>query len=130
MELRGLQKASPTVRASFDVADLELLAHYEMTDDATGDSRSGFAVILELTERRLLLESDVSFEPGDQLRINFFLPDSGADSGRINIALRCMVAQCRDGERLHYSTRISKISDASRRAIQNLHAHRASGSQQ
>jgi hypothetical protein len=111
------------------VADLELLAHYELRDSKSGDMRSGFAVILELTDRRLLLEGDVPFEAGDQLDVNFFLPDSGTDSGRTKVALCCVVAQCRDTEQLQYSMQISKISEASKSAIQNLHAENGSGSQ-
>ncbi len=130
LALSGLQKASAGDASSSDVSGLELLAHYELVDQKRGAERSGFAVLLELTDRRLMLESDVPFTPGDQLSMNFFLPDSGSEAGRTKISLSCAVAQCRDAEQLHYSARISKIGESSRRAIQNLHAERDSGSQE
>lgn len=108
---------------SANVADLELLAHYERLDAATGVSRSGFALLLELSERQLLLETDVAFEDGDELSLNFFLPDDlGVEAGRSKVSLRCRVMQCRSRDQLHFSARVSKIGDASRTAIQRLRA--------
>ena len=66
-------------------------------------------------------------ESGDSLSLNFFLPDAGSDSGRTKVSLRCMVAQCRDREQLHYSARISRISESSKRAIHKLHTELDSG---
>ncbi len=129
MTLNGLQKASSLVTTGCDVSDLELLAHYELVEESTGRARSGFAVLLELADRRLMLEGDVPFKAGDTLDMNFFLPDSGSDLGRTKISLRCMIAQCRDEEQLHYSARVSKITDRSKEAIEKLHAERRSGSQ-
>lgn len=117
--LSGLQKATPPAPVAVE-PQLELLAHYEVEDPETGHSRSGFAVILELTDRRMLVEGDVAFESGDELKIRFFLPDPGANSGRVNVALECTIAQCRDATKLHYSTRISKIGEAARSAIRSL----------
>jgi hypothetical protein len=128
VSLSGLQKASSSVANGSDVSDLELLAHYELVDEQTGRERSGFAVLLELTHRRLTLEGDVALSPGDTLKMNFFLPDSGSDEGRLKVSLSCMVAQRRDNDQLHYSARISKIGESSRRAIEKLHAERRSGS--
>lgn len=116
--LDGLQKAGAGVGSSGDSAQLELLAHYETTDDGSESCRSGFAVVLELTERRLLVEGDVTLTAGQELKISFFLPSR--DGGRTNVGLDCVVAQCRDAGRLHYSCRVSKISEASRRAISNF----------
>lgn len=118
--LSGLQKATSSVRRKGEPRPLELLAHYEIEDPETGDSRSGFAVILELTDRVLLIEGDVAFSVGDELRVSFFLPDPSSDSGRVNVSLRCAVAQCRDEAKLHYSTRISRIGNAAKRAIGNF----------
>lgn len=126
MSLNGLQKAVPP-GTSHDVAALELLAHYELANESTGEERSGFALLLELSDRRVLLETDVALEAGIEVSLNFFLPDAGPDAGRTKISLRCLVTQCRDTERLHYSARISKISGPSRRAIQQLHAELVSG---
>ncbi len=117
--LRGLKKATP-VAPGADRPQLELLAHYELDDPESGCTRSGFAVILELTVRRLLLEGDVDFAAGDELRVSFFLPDPDADSGRVNVALRCTVVQCRDAAKQHYSTRISKIGEAAKNAIRSF----------
>ena len=127
MALSGLHKASSREANGCDVSDLELLAHYELVEEGTGRARSGFAVLLELSERRLLLEGDVSFKPGDTLDLNFFLPDSGSDMGRTKISLRCAIADCRDLKQLHYNARISKIADRSKQAIEKLHAERSSG---
>ena len=103
-----------------DVRHLELLAHYECSDPATGNTRSGFAVILELTERRVLLEGDVALQMGDVLNMNFFLPSPGQESGRTSVSLECLVAQCRDTEKLHFSVRVAKIGEKSKLAIQAL----------
>ena len=127
LALTGLHKATPALSTSSSVAELELLAHYQQSDDATGDERSGFALLLELSDRRLMLEMDVALDPGSELSLNFFLPDAGADTGRTKVSLVCMVAQCRDPEQLHYSARISKISQPSKRAIEKLHAELGSG---
>ncbi len=116
--LSGLQKATSAVPDA--PRQLELLAHYELDDPKTGGSQSGFAVILELTDRRLLLEGDTAFSPGAELRVSFFLPDPKVDSGRVNVALRCSVAQCRDATKLHYSIRISKLSEAAKKAISSF----------
>ena len=116
--LSGSQKATSAVADA--PRQLELLAHYELDDPKTGDSRSGFAVILELTDRRLLLEGDAAFSAGAELRVSFFLPDPQADSGRVNVALRCIVAQCCDATKLHYGVRISKISEAAKKAISSF----------
>ena len=124
--LKGLQKATSVVPAPDAPRQLELLAHYELDDPETGDTRSGFAVILELTDRRLLLEGDVAFSADDELRLRFFLPDPQADSGRVNVALRCTIAQC-DATKLHYSARISKIGEAAKKAIRSFEPD-ASGS--
>lgn len=118
--LTGLQKATSVVPAPTAPRQLELLAHYELDDPETGGSRSGFAVILELTDRWLLLEGDTAFSAGAELRVSFFLPDPQADSGRVNVALRCTVAQCRDATKLHYGVRISKIGEATKKAIRGL----------
>jgi hypothetical protein len=121
--LNGLQKAKPAGAAGPEEPVLELLAHYELEESGTGKARSGFAVILELTDRRLLIESDVELASGQEIQISFFLPNH-KDASRVNVALDCAIAQCRDQARLHYSTRISKISDAARAAILNFQATR------
>jgi len=126
LSLTGLQKASTSVADGSDVSDLELLAHYELAEQESERQRSGFAVLLELDARRLTLEGDVAFAAGDTLSMNFFLPDAGSDVGRTKVSLSCVVAQCRDGEQLHYNARISKIGESSRRAIEKLHAERGS----
>jgi hypothetical protein len=113
--LNGLHKAGEA-RAEPVHSPLELLAHYQLRDPETGTSRSGFALILELTPRRLVLESDVAFVSGQELHVSFFLTGEG-DASRVNVAMDCVVAQCRDPERLHYSARVSKISNGSREAI-------------
>jgi hypothetical protein len=123
----GLQKAVSDDGGSADVRDLELLAHYERGDARSGGARSGFAVILELTDRRILLENDVSLEAGDALRMNFFLPDAGQVSGRLKVSLECRVTLCRDAERLHYGAAISKIGEASRQAILSLQSENRTG---
>jgi hypothetical protein len=120
-----LQKASSSGAGGSDVSDLELLAHYECVHAESGRSRSGFAVLIELDARHLTLEGDVAFAPGDTLSMNFFLPDAGSDGGRTKISLSCMVAQCRDSEQLHYSARISKLGESSRRAIEKLREERS-----
>lgn len=122
----GMQGDTTADGPMSDVRHLELLAHYERTDPSTGNTRSGFAVILELTERRVLLEGDVALEMGDVLDLKFFLPTPGQESGRTNVGVECLVAQCRDAEKLHYSVRISKIGEKSKLAIQELRAQ-ASG---
>ena len=127
--LSGLQKANPAAGSGADVSDLELLAHYELEHEGS-KTRSGFAMILELTERRMLIEADVAFAHGDALRLNFFLPDAGAAGGRTKIGLRCTVGQCLDDEKLHYSTRISEIGDAARNAILGLREARGVGGQE
>ena len=122
----GLQNANAAARSGADVSDLELLAHYELEHEG-GKTRSGFAMILELTERRLLLETDLPFAQGDELRLNFFLPDAGAAAGRTKIGLRCLVGQCVDAERLHYSARVREIGDAGRNAVRSLREARGVG---
>lgn len=124
--LSGLQNASGS-DGTADVRALELLAHYELTDPRSGAARSGFAVILELTDRRILIENDVPLAAGDELRLNFFLPDAGQASGRSKIALECRVTLCRDSEKLHYGGAISKIGEASRQAILSLKSEKRSG---
>jgi hypothetical protein len=113
--LNGLHKARAG-GAEPARSPLELLAHYQLRDPETGSSRSGFALILELTPRRLVLESDVPFASGQELHISFFLTHE-ADASRVSVAMDCVVAQCRDPEQLHYSARVAKISNGSKEAI-------------
>ena len=124
--LSGVQKANSGAGSGADVSDLELLAHYELESES-GKTRSGFAMILELTERRLLLETDVPFTQGDTLRLNFFLPDPGASAVRTKIGLRCLVGQCVDAEKLHYSARVGEIGDVARNAVRSLREARGVG---
>ena len=123
----GLQRATSHGGATADVRDLELLAHYELGDSKSGGSRSGFAVILELTDRRIVIENDVALAAGDELRLNFFLPDAGQVSGRLKVSLECRIALCRDAQKLHYGGTISKIGEASRQAILSLQSDERSG---
>ena len=116
--LSGMQKAKPSP-AEPEESFLGLLAHYELADPETGSSRSGFAVILELETRRVLVEGDVAFSAGQRLDLAFFLPNHEAES-RVNVHLSCEVAQCRDEERLHYSLRVAKASNASKAAIEDF----------
>ena len=60
---------------------------------------------------------------GDVLNLNFFLPSPGQESGRTSVGLECLVAQCRDTGKLHYSVRVSKIGEKSKLAIQELQAN-------
>ena len=131
--LKRLQKAAPADRAPDDVRHLELLAHYDLkravagadpVRGASADSRSGFALILELTDRELLVEGDIPFGPGDRLSLDFFLPDLGADSGRTKVTLECVLTQCLDEAGLQYGARISQIGDTSKRAIQAINDRR------
>lgn len=126
--LSGLQNPNPVARSDADVSDLELLAHYELEQKGS-KKRSGFAMILELTERRLLLETDVAFAQGDDLRLNFFLPDAGAAAGRTKVGIKCAVGQCLDAQKLHYSTRVLEIGDAARNAIRGLREARGAKEQ-
>jgi hypothetical protein len=96
---------------------VELLAHYEY-DTGENEVQRGFAVILELTERHLAIESDVPLEAGNEVRMNFFLADPDGNAQRVKISLSCVVAQCRDEAKLIYSARISEIPDAAKRALQ------------
>ena len=114
---RDSRRRGPAAGSS-SVAEYELLAHYESVDEESGDARSGFAMLVELSESWLMMESDVGLEAGCELSINFFLPDR--DEGRTRVAMQCVVLQCRDHERLHYSARISKIDQASRLGIEKL----------
>lgn len=99
---------------------VELLAHYELVSDSELDTRRGFAILLELDERRLLLETDTAFEAGDELLLNFFLADSGTE--RAKISLTCVVSHCRDENMLRYSARVSRIEDGSKEAVQRFAA--------
>ena len=86
--------------------------------DAAGDEdRRGFAVVLELTPRRLVIESDWPLETGDVIALNFFLPASSGSGQRVKVNVSCVVAQCKDETKLHYSVRVSKIGEASTKAI-------------
>ena len=123
--LSGLRKAASAQGVAADVRHMELLAHYDVVCGATGDSRSGFAVILELTDRRLLIEADVHFSPDDTLTLDFFLPAPGADSGRHKVSLECSIVQCRDTELLHYGARVTAIGESSKRAINALEGRTA-----
>jgi hypothetical protein len=125
--LSGLHKASPGSESSSDVSNLELLAHYELADSNSGNQRSGFAVLLELSECQLTLEADVAFCEGDTLDINIFLPGSGTKAGRTEVSLCCQVAQCHNQDQLRYGARVSRIGEASKDAIQKLHTERSSG---
>ncbi len=136
--LKGLQKAAPAERAPDDVRHLELLAHYDLKRAASGadpvggasaDPRSGFALVLELTDRELLVEGDIPFGPGDRLSLDFFLPDLGADSGRTKVTLECVLTQCLDEAGLQYGARISQIGDTSKHAIQAINKQNGSGGQ-
>ncbi len=126
--LSGSHKASSDASEQDAPHQLELLAHYELDDPETGDSRSGFAMILELSERQLLLEGDVVFSVGSEMRLSFFLPDPQADAGRVNVALECTVGQCHDETKLHYSIRISKISEVGKNAIRSVAPDTSAGS--
>lgn len=125
--LSGLQKATSDAAMSAKIADLELLAHYERLDAAQGVSRSGFALLIELSEQKVLLETDVAFDDGDELNLNFFLPDAGVDAGRTKVSLRCTVVHCRSRDHLHFAARVSKLGEASRTAIQRLQTGSRSG---
>jgi hypothetical protein len=96
---------------------IELLAHYELKGEA-GDVVRGFAVILELSERSVAFESDISLEGGAELHMNFFLVDPMSETQRVKISLSCIVAQCRDDAKLVYGARVSKLGDDARRAVQ------------
>jgi len=98
---------------------LELLAHYELVDPGTGRARSGFAVILALESAELYLESDVRFEPGQELGLRFFLPGTKV-SNRVNVALGCVVDRCEDPDQLRYSVRVVKSSAAAKTAIETF----------
>ena len=106
---------------------VELLAHYDVNAGSSEEPRSGFAVVLELTERRLLLEADLSLEPGAEMLLNFFLQEPGSDAQRSNVSLACAVTQCHDEAKLVYSVRITKLEDKSRDAIQRYTASCAGG---
>jgi hypothetical protein len=107
------ESAKPTV---------ELLAHYDVNAGSSQEPRSGFAVVLELSERRLLLETDLSLEPGVEVLLNFFLQGPGSDAQRSNVSLACAVTQCHDEAQLVYSARVTKLEDESRNAIQRYAA--------
>ena len=106
---------------------VELLAHYDVEAGSSEEARSGFAVVLELTERRLLLETDLSLEPGTEMLLNFFLQVPDSDAQRSNVSLSCEVTQCRDEAKLIHSVRVTKLADDSRQAIQLYAASCAEG---
>jgi len=97
---------------------VELLAHYEVADTEGGDATRGFAVILELSDRSLVMESDVPLDTGSELSLNFFLADPGSTSQRAKISMSCLVARCRDEAKLIYSARVSKMTDSARELVQ------------
>lgn len=107
-------------------AAMELLAHYELAGETNGEVVRGFAVILELSDRRLLFESDVPLETGSELDMNFFLTDAIGGSERAKISLSCILARCRDDARLIYSARVSKLTDGARVAVRR-HVEASSG---
>jgi hypothetical protein len=101
---------------------VELLAHYEVDGGASRSPRSGFAVLLELSERRLLFETDLCLEQATEMHLNFFLHDPDSDAQRSNVSLSCVIGQCRDEAKMIYSARVSKIGDDARQAIQRYTA--------
>ena len=101
---------------------VELLAHYEVDGGASRSPRSGFAVLLELSERRLLFETDLCLEQATEMHLNFFLQEPESDAQRSNVSLSCVIGQCRDEAKMIYSARVSKIGDDARQAIQRYTA--------
>jgi hypothetical protein len=106
---------------------IELLAHYDVEPGSFDEPRSGFAVVLELSERRLLLEADLSLEPGTNLLLNFFLQEPDGDAQRTNVSLACVVSQCHDEAKQIYSARVTKLAEPARRAIQLYTANSVEG---
>ncbi len=97
---------------------VELLAHFECRSGPEGADRRGFANILELSETELLMESDDGLEPGDVLRLSFFLPGSATgDSARIPVSMLCLIRRVHDEGKLIYAADIKETDEASENAI-------------
>jgi hypothetical protein len=99
---------------------VELLAHYEIRSDSQGAPRRGFAILFELNERHLLLESDIPLDTGGELLLSFFLSPAGAE--RTKISLTCIISHCRDDKLLRYSARVSKIEQGTKTELQRFAA--------
>jgi len=93
---------------------IDVLAHFEMPGAAGAEPRRGFANLLEISRRELLLESDDVMEVGDALSLTFFIPaPGGADGPRVKIGLRCNIRRCHEVGKLLYVAELSEVEEAS-----------------
>lgn len=99
-------------------AAVELLAPFECQSGPTGENRRGFANILQLSETELMMESDYGFEPGDVLKLSFFVPGSASgDSARVAVSTLCLIRRVHDEGKLIYIADIQQLDEAAENAI-------------
>lgn len=106
-------------------APFELLSHYEILTNPSGEPRRGFAILLELDERKILLESDYPLETSDVMLLNFFLNEAEESTEREKVTLTCEIRLCRDEAKLVYTAAVSTIDEDSRLALRRLSSRNA-----
>jgi len=98
---------------------LDLLAHFEVPAAQGGEPRRGFATLIQLDEREVLLEADAPLTRGDPMTLTFFLP-AARGSERTQISLRCRVYDERDAERLRYAAVVAESGEVGRTGLRRF----------
>jgi len=98
---------------------LDLLAHFEVPGAEGGEPRRGFATLIQIDEREVLLEADAPLTRGERMTLTFFVP-AGHGSERTQISLRCRVYDERDGGRLRYAAVVAEAGDAGRTGLRRF----------
>ncbi len=90
---------------------VQLLANFEDIRGVESARAGGFANVLEVSCRELLLEADQPLVVGDVFGLNFFVPRT-AVTDCTNISLVCRVSQSRNEEKLLYVAEIVDLNTA------------------
>ncbi len=104
------------MRRQSDVKKVQILATMALAEDASKARGNGFANVLELSERALLLEACRSLEEGTRVQVSFFIP-GGGHNGFEKISMTCVVARARNRRTLHYEAEIVEMDEVSRRIL-------------
>jgi hypothetical protein len=97
---------------------VDLLAHFEMPAQGDAEPRRGFATLIELRDRELLMESDAELEIDDLLDLTFFIPSAGGSGpARIRVMLRCEVRLRHDENKLLYTAEFRRLDEESEGAL-------------
>ncbi len=111
VEIRGGEGVGPRV---------ELLAHLELETGGPGEPRRGFASLLELSETKVLFESDDELAVGDALNLTFFLPPPEEGALRTKIATRAEVRSQHHPEKLLYVADLAPPADGADEALRSF----------